>query len=268
MANTTTSTLLPFETLSNLRDLGGMPAAGGHSVRPGRLLRCGHLADISDGDRDRLAGLLGAVVDFRTEEEKARQPDREIPGAAYYHLPVVDSLTAGISREEEADRRVTSLLLFKPREAKEYMCRLYSGFALGEFALSQYRRFIDILLQPRDKGVLWHCTAGKDRAGIGAVLIQELLGVPRDAILADYLYTNECLARDVRMLTAWVKKKEGTDSPLADEALRYLFGAEREYLRAFYTAVEKRYGDVDAFLREGLGVTDSERAALCGMYLE
>ena len=262
------STLLSFETLHNIRDLGGMPAADGRTIRPGKLIRSGHLADLSDNDRARLSESLRVIVDFRTDEEKNRQPDKELPSVEYFHLPVVDSLTAGISREEESDRRVSSLLLLKPKEAKEYMCRLYSSFALESFALSQYRRFIDILLQPREKAVLWHCTAGKDRAGLGAVLVQELLGVSREDILDDYLYTGECLAQDIRMLTAWVKKEEGTDSPLADEALRYLFGAEKEFLLSFYHAVEQQYGDTDAFLHKGLGVTDDERAALRKMYLE
>jgi len=92
------STLLPFEKLHNIRDLGGMPAADGRTIRPGKLIRSGHLADISDTDREHLARLVDMIVDFRTTEEEGRQPDREIPGAAYYHIPVIDSLTAGITR--------------------------------------------------------------------------------------------------------------------------------------------------------------------------
>ena len=89
------STLLSYEQLPNIRDLGGMPAQGGRSIRCGRLIRCGHLGAISDKDLDQLSGLLSVIADFRTTREKTRQPDRDIPDTAYYHIPLVDSLTPG-----------------------------------------------------------------------------------------------------------------------------------------------------------------------------
>lgn len=277
------SLLLPFEKLHNIRDLGGMPAAGGRTIRPGKLIRSGHLADISDTDREHLAALVDLIVDFRTTEEKERQPDKEIPGAAYHHIPVIDSLTAGITREKKADEDAITLLLFKPKEALEYMKKTYTGFVLSDFARSRYTRFINLVLahsredlaaqsaghaDPGTKAVLWHCTAGKDRAGIGTVLLQEILGVPREEIFADYLYTNECLAGDMRLLSRFFKQKAGTDSPLADESLHYLFGAHKDYLCTFYSLVEQKYGSMDAFLRDALDVTKDKRQDLQDAYLQ
>ena len=115
--------------------------------------------------------------------------------------------------------------------------------------------------------MLWHCTAGKDRAGIGAVLIEEILGVSRQEIIEDYLLTNVHLEEDIRLLSAMVKKKERTDSPLADESLKYLFGADEEYILSFYREAEKKYGSMEDFLRGRLGVTDEDRAAMQEMYL-
>lgn len=264
------STLLLFDKLHNIRDLGGMSAQDGRRIRPGRLIRCGHLADLVDSDRDRLAGMLGVIVDFRTEREKTRQPDLEIPGTRYYHIPIVESLTAGITREKEADTDAISLLIMKPREAREYMCQTYRTFALSDYALSQYARFIRILLEngASDRAVLWHCTAGKDRAGIGALLVEELLGVPRKEVLADYLYTRECLAEDIESLTHLLMKEAGTDSPLAKESLGYLFGAEEEFIEAFMDAVENKYGDLQSFFRKGLKISEKEQLQLQAYYLE
>ena len=94
------STLLKFEKLHNIRDLGGMKTQDGKTILPGRLLRCGHLADLIEPDRRHMEELLSVIVDFRTDDEKNRQPDLEIAGTEYHHLPVVDSLTPGITREE------------------------------------------------------------------------------------------------------------------------------------------------------------------------
>ena len=158
------STLLSYEQLPNIRDLGGMPAEGGRSIRCGRLIRCGHLGAISDKDLDQLSGLLSVIADFRTTREKTRQPDRDIPDTAYFHIPLVDSLTPGITRETEADESIVSRLLFKPAQARTYMCQLYSSMATGKTQLAGYSKFLRILKEPHDRAVLWHCTVGKDRA--------------------------------------------------------------------------------------------------------
>lgn len=262
------STLLKFDNLHNIRDLGGIQTEDGHRIRRGRLIRCGHLSNLTEDDRFLLSQMLSAVVDFRTNQERNKQPDQEIPGVEYHHIPIVDSLTAGITREEESDKGAVALLLHRPKEAKQYMCDLYSSFAMGEYALSQYAKFVRLLTEPRDRAVLWHCTAGKDRAGVATVIVLELLGVPREEIIDDYLYTRECLAEEIRRLSVFIKKEEGTDSPLADESLRYLFGAEEEYILTFYNAVEQKYADMDTYLSQGLGITQDERGRLRELYLE
>ena len=137
----------------------------------------------------------------------------------------------------------------------------------SDYCISEYKKFLQVLRQPHEKAVLWHCTAGKDRAGIGAVLIEEILGVPREEIIEDYLLTNVHLAEDIRFLSEMVKRKEGTDSPLADESLKYLFGADEEYILSFYREAEKECGNMDSFLRDRLGITKEDRTAMQELYL-
>jgi protein-tyrosine phosphatase len=262
------STLLSYDNLPNIRDLGGMPARGGGTIKRGRLIRCGHLGEISDNDLKKLTGLLSVIADFRTTREKTRQPDKAVPDTTYYHIPLVDSLTPGITRETEADVSIVTRLLFKPEEARTYMCRLYSSMATGRTQLAGYSQFLRILKEPHDRAILWHCTVGKDRAGIGAVLIEEALGVPRDEIFADYLYTRECLRDEILNICNTIKKNAAADSPLADEALSYLFGVDEDYLLSFYNTVEKEYGDMAFFFEKKLGITAEDRAALQEMYLD
>ena len=330
------SRLLAFDKLHNIRDVGFLETKDGKKLVTGKLFRCGHLAELSDEDYEKLACLVNIVVDFRTDGEREEKPDIEIPGIRYYHIPIMDSLTAGITREEEADQNVFSRLLLKPAEAKQYMCDMYRTFATSEFAVSQYAVFLRLLLQEEDvltgeeqaerlnpetselrselrkqnsrewqspgtselpaemseqgivekdipaegseaamrtslqnerKAVLWHCTAGKDRAGVAAAILEELLGVSRENIIEDYLTTNKYLAADIQFLTDFVKKQAGTESEWADESLRYLFGAEREYIEAFYTAVREKYGDFNGFVKKGLQVSEEEVSELKRRYL-
>ena len=229
---------LNYKSLPNIRDLGGMRTDDGRQIKSGKLIRSGHLSRMPEDEVSALAGLVGAVIDFRSDGERIENPDALLADAEYYHFPVVQSLTPGVSREEESDRRAISQLLFTPEEAKNYMVEMYRSLA-SDYAVAQYAEFVRLLLQGNKKAVLWHCTAGKDRAGTAAVIIEEILGIPREVIIADF----------------------------ADESLRYLFGADEDFIKAYYEAAADKYGSMDGLIREGLGLSDRDREELKEMYL-
>ena len=159
------SAKIDFANLNNTRDLGGMLAADGRRIAPGRLIRSGHLFFASERDADRLSALVDEVVDFRTDGERAEKPDPELAFVTFHHIPIFGKLTAGVTREEAADRLALDRLMEDAGATREYMCRTYENFIDGEVARTGYRRFLEILAAPREGGLLWHCTAGKDRAG-------------------------------------------------------------------------------------------------------
>lgn len=257
---------LAYKSLPNIRDLGGMKTNDGRQIASGKLIRCGHLSGLSEEELSDLAGLVGVVIDFRTDGERLENPDAQIMDAVYYHIPIVESLTPGVSREEDSDRRVIEQMLFKPEEARQYMIEMYRSF-VSDYAVEQYAAFIRTLQEGHEKALLWHCTAGKDRAGVASLIIEEILGVPQEVIVADYMKTNEYLQTDLRRLTAFVKQKAGTDSPLADKSLRYLFGTEDDYIKAYYKAVSDRYGSMNGLICDGMGLSDRDRKELQEAYL-
>ena len=257
---------LSFQKLHNIRDLGGMQTCDGRHIKPGLLLRSGHLSGLERSDREALEKLVGMVIDFRTEKERLENPDDSLAGTTYQSISILDRLTEGLTREEEADRKIFAKFLTQPAQAKAYMIGMYSTFA-SENAVEGYAAFMKCLLQNTRKAVLWHCTAGKDRAGIAAALIEEILGVSRKDIVADYLKTNEYLKGDIEFLTRFIKKQAGTESSVADESLHFLLGADEAYINAYYAAVEKNYGSFDQMIRKGLRLTDEEIEALKNRYL-
>ena len=262
------SELLQFEVLGNVRDLGGMHTKDGRRVRSGKLIRSEYLHAISQGDCEKLSGLIGTVVDFRTEEERKEKPDTRIPGVEYLHVPVVASFTAGISREKEANQDMMFRFMDDPAGAKEYMSGMYRYFTESTFAMEGYERFVRLLLEGSDKAFLWHCSAGKDRAGIAAVIVEELLGVVREEIISDYMKTNDYLRKKLPGLMAEVKRQGGKDGAVVDDALWYFFGADEYYIRSFYDAAEKNFGDFEGYLRRGLHITEEEQESLRKRYLQ
>lgn len=162
------SRLIEFDNLKNTRDLGGLVAKDGRTIRSGRLIRSGQLVGLSERDREKLSSLVGTVIDMRTEGERQTNPDVVLEGVEYLHIPVVGVLTPGVTREVKSVEELVRVLLFKPEQSLEYMCNLYRQFIRSDFSISAYASFIRTLLEDQEKAVLWHCTAGKDRAGTSA----------------------------------------------------------------------------------------------------
>ena len=263
-----------FEKLANARDLGGMKTADGRQIRKGRLIRCEQLVGLSESDKTHLAGLIDTIVDFRNTEEASDQPDYVPVGVKYVRNPILESFTAGVSREEKSDEELVANLAFKPAEASEYMRSMYRKFS-SDYCLSSYSQFIRILLDDHQKAVLWHCSAGKDRAGVGAVIIEEILGVPRETIIADYLKTLDYLTGYVETYRKFIASEIEKTKPLNNqekavvyEAVGNLFGLDRSYLEAYYKAVEEKFGDFGSFVRKGLGLSEAEIEQLKADYLE
>ena len=263
----TMSTLLRFDKLSNTRDLGGMMTKDGRTIVPGKLIRSGQLYDISPSDIRNLSELIDTVVDFRTEDEKRENPDTDIPGSSYHFIPVVESFSAAVSHEDESNEGRIAKLVFDPEGSLRYMCAMYRRFVFSDFSVSQYGKFLRILLDDHKRAVLWHCSVGKDRAGTAALIVEKILGIPDEDIIADFLKTNEYLIDDLKQITAYAKSKTGSDDPRIDQSMAYLFGTDRSYVETFFKAVDERFGSFEALVREGLGLSDSDREKLREKYL-
>lgn len=267
------STLLDFEKLHNTRDLGGMQNAEGRKIVSGKLIRSGHLSKLPESDSQKLREMIDTVVDFRSDEERRENPDIILDGISYRHFLLEDAVNAGISREQNAMRELVKEMLDKPEDAKKYICNMYRSMAESESIRKQYAAFIRLLLDDHEKAVLWHCTAGKDRAGIAAVITEEILGVSREDIIADYMKTGEYLTNDVARLIAFIKgmlKKDGVgfDDATATKSLNYLFSTEEEYIEKFYQTVEEKFGSFEKYIYEGLGLTQEETEKFRAKYLE
>lgn len=255
-----TSRELPFDNLYNTRDLGGMKTADGRRIRSGRLFRSGNLSQGSPKDIAWLKDNTSLVIDFRTSDERSEKPDPKELELVY--LPILDEEKAGITRGGKSESEALQFLREHPAAARDHMTSMYRDFILTEYPLLRYRRFLEILLEDHERAVLWHCTAGKDRAGFAAIIIQEALGVDRADIREDYLKTNVCLRPETERMILHAKDED------EKEGIGYMFGAKEEYFDALYEVIEERYGDADSFLSQGLGLTDKERERLKEMYLE
>ncbi|MBQ3878832.1 MAG: tyrosine-protein phosphatase [Oscillospiraceae bacterium] len=257
------STYLPVEGLSNTRDLGGMRTADGHTIRRGRLFRSGKLDNLKDPAW--LSEHVSLIVDFRSTKEKDDHPEPVAAGVEYLHIPLFERRTSGVTRDKESDRGIAAL---DPESALARMAGVYRSFLTDEFSLSQYRRFMHLLLEDREKAVLWHCSAGKDRTGTGALFVQALLGVSREDILADYTSSNIYLEPEIRQQIADRAAQTGSMDETQEKIMRCFIGAHEEYPQMVFRTADELYGSFDGFIRDGLQITDSECETFRKLYLE
>ena len=184
---------IPFEGLHNTRDLGGMPTADGRTIAPAKLLRSGALHKASEQDLARLVGDydLAGVIDFRTQLERDKEPDpRELmEGVVFYDFPALSGETIGITHGAGVAQDLKTFASYNAGP-HELVCGMYPQILLDEAGRVAYTSFLGVLLEGDGGAYLCHCTEGKDRAGLGAVIVERALGVPEAYVRADYLATN------------------------------------------------------------------------------
>ncbi|MFD3804711.1 tyrosine-protein phosphatase [Streptomyces sp. NPDC058619] len=257
-------TATPSTTVANLRDLGGTPLSGGRTVRPGLLLRSGQLDRLDLGADPAVAALgLRTVIDFRTDAERADHPDRLPAGA---RLLVGDVLADKVNSGRMPAAAQLKDLLSDPVVAEEHLGGgkaqalfgdVYRSFVHSGSAQAAYRMLLTEAADPASGPLLFHCTAGKDRTGWGATVILSLLGADDDTLMAEYLSVNPAVKR------AFAPMIEGFTAAGGDPDIALaLIGVFPSYLEAALDEVATRYGSVEKYAREGLGVPDETVGAL------
>jgi len=240
---------------ANFRDLGGYTTADGHHVKWNKIYRSADMSKLTDADLAILAQRnIAYDVDLRGTQESKQAPDKLNPNTDYILCPAgSDSLNNGLMK---------NLTQLKGRSADSIMIGYYSNTT---YLKDRYKPFFDKLLGlPTDKSLVFHCTAGKDRTGIGAALLLYVLGVPYTTIVQDYEASNY-YRKDVNgQMVGPMMKMMGIDSNTANAML----GVKHEYLDATFAALTKQYGSVDNFLKTQIGLDASKIKALRKQFLD
>jgi protein-tyrosine phosphatase len=175
--------LLPAEGICNLRELGGYPVTDETGrikhVKWGLLYRAGELSVMTAGDKKLLEKRnIKTVVDFRSNSERKASPDAEIA-------------TVRKSVELPIDAGNLMDMVFTFGGAETEMKKLYA--ALPVEAIPRYRVLFELLSDPSNTPLLYHCTAGKDRTGLVSALILYTFGADTETIYSDYLESTRLL---------------------------------------------------------------------------
>jgi len=247
---------IPLQGADNARDLGGLAAADGRHVISNRLLRANNLHDLTAADAAVLAGRgLTTVIDLRTDAEAGQRPDVALSGVVHLHMPIFQAAAFGITHE-----RIASGDLADGDRAD--MCDMYRLMVTDPTCLANLAAVLQAIASHGDGAVLWHCTEGKDRAGLTAALILTGLGVDEQTIMDDYLLTNQ--VGEIRAQAAYRQCLAATGRPQVATMLADLYRAKAGYLQAALEQIDRLHGGRRHFLTAVMGL---DLDALAGRYL-
>ena len=235
----------------NIRDLGGLPSQNDQHIKYGRLFRGGALHRVNEDDINILKDLkITDIVDFRGEEEFVLQPDVRIDGVRYHSLPAIEERV----KKEDIHNDDGNLLWFvgKGKSGYEHMKQQYRNLINDKKSQDAYRQFFKILSQ-ENVSTYYHCSQGKDRAGLASYLIETILGVEEEEKIKDYLYSNNAMEAKINTIIEQIKNKNFYDETY-HQSLLDVFAARVEYLQCAIEEMDKNYGGVLKYIEYILNV--------------
>jgi protein-tyrosine phosphatase len=249
-----------LEGNENVRDLGGLPTVAGGVTRPGVLLRSDTVQHLTAADVAWLRDSYGlrTILDLRAPKEVAVEGRGLLALEAldYYNVPFLpdvfldpsDPTHDVIVRERRGRGQADAYL--------DYL-RLTDGVATA----------IRLIASPGATPLLFHCAAGKDRTGVLSAFVLDLVGVERDAIVADYEATNERLWRIVARLSKQATYAASTPAPtgpptsLPTGSNGRDIQARPETMRDLLAAIDEHWGGTQRWAADN-GITPDHLARL------
>lgn len=223
---------LDLETTYNTRELGGIPLGDKKQVKWNKVLRSDDISNLSPADIHQLKEYgITTVIDLRSEEERQKTgyilSDNEEFKKHYISLMITENVENVMNiMESETD---LSLI--------DFYCHLL------ENGMSAFKEIFSVFADQQKTGVLFHCAGGKDRTGVVAALLLNLLGAKDGDIIANYEVTFSYLFSDATFETSQIPQQ--------------FANSDRENMVAFLKQLKKDYGNAHNYLL-ACGLTESQ----------
>lgn len=249
--------ILPLKSFPNFRDIGGYKTKDGRRVRWNRLFRGGSMDNLSDDDLQRLTDLnIQVVCDVRSTDEMLNHPDRLPENTTLMSVPPHDEY----SRLEQLAR-----ILLQRNFLETALLKLYT-LVLIDHSPHMFATIFQRLADDSNLPMVIHCAAGKDRTGTMVAVLLKLLGVPDEIIAADYSLSNYTYAHSRQ--SAHRAFESMKIFGLREEDIAYLLVADAKVMARTLHHIDRKYGSVEAYLCDTVGLTPETLQAIRNNLLE
>lgn len=215
--------IFQFKNLMNIRDLGGYITSNGEKTRYGMLIRSDVPYCLEDNEIKEILDLgIDTVIDFRTKAELTKKTCvfSKLKNVKYHNIPMY----GGDKMPESADLIAPGY--FNMIEDKESIYKIMKVIAESK------------------NGILYHCTAGKDRTGVISAVLLSLVGVSKEEIAEDYY-------------VSWGNIKKLVDELIKKNPDFVVFENKKEYILEFLDMMTKKYGSARGYLLN-IGLSEDE----------
>ncbi|MFC4992385.1 tyrosine-protein phosphatase [Rubritalea tangerina] len=251
---------VPLEGQPNFRDLGGYKTSDGKTIVWHKLYRTGSLKELSDADVEKLDDLgIKTVVNFLSDlEVKSEDPDRVPEGTKEIHIPIDPKI--GLGEEFMHDlmsARKTGDFSKIPASVNPEIHR-----ALVTDANKEYTRLLNLLAEPSNYPLAFHCSHGVHRTGTASAIILSALGVPWETIQQDYVLSRKLREKQntkrINELTETYAKSKGIKPEEVDATdIKAFYLLETDYIDGTLEQAVKDYGSMGNYIRNGLGIDEA-----------
>ncbi len=239
--------VIPMEQVFNFRDLGGYNNKDNKQLRWGKIYRSSSVVRANRQDWNTIEQLgINTAVDLRAELISPVNAD-DYPIERIYNLPFrgnrynvfFDQILAGKMQRADIIKYLQEVFYFFSDHNTDYLIDMFN-----------------ILLDESNYPLVIYCSLGKDRSAMVSAIILAALGVNENAIIDDYLLSNDLI--DYHVLA----ENASEFRPDVQESITALFSAHRETIAYTFDQIKANYGSVDNYLETELKLTPDKRNKL------
>lgn len=244
----------------NFRDLGSYETKDGRKIKEGLIFRSGALSRMDDKDKEEFKQLgIKTVLDLRSKKESDKDPDPYFEGVNYLRH-------SGLETKEgkEIDFSPNGMRSVGEEGIKQYN-KLLNYYRNIPFNNESMHVLIDAI-KNKEVPIVFHCFSGKDRTGVGAMIVLALLGVDDETIMKDYLLSNEYCTKALN--EEFERSKDLIEKdPNIKKLLQMLEGVEEEVGLNVLSSIKEKYGNYDNYFTKEYGIDEKERNEIKKYYL-
>lgn len=243
----------------NFRDIGGCKSSDGRVVKEGLFFRSANLVNLSKNDLQMLKDLnIKTIFDFRDESEILSSPSDIVENINYIRIPAMPQLKSNIAQLGSIKEMMENM--FDKNNAFELLKEAYYNLPVNNPA---YKKLVKLMQNDSNLPILMHCTAGKDRTGVGSAIILMILGVNRSSIVEDYLKSNQSAKDSINEILSVQPELKNVPK----DKLKYIFGVNETYINEVFKRIDTDFDSTEDYLLKEFNLTKDDIKNLQSKYL-